>query len=149
LRANFPALDQVLATHEVHIVAGRTSLGFNDLALPHDGKEIVISLATRHSKKGLFQTIVGAALMWFAPGVGGALSTILFTAGAMMLSYGMSRMFQPRLPNIEQDTATGKESDIFTGGQNLPPMGAAVPLTLGRAWQGDVVVSVGVTVARG
>lgn len=148
LRANHPGLDSVLAASDVHIFCGRESLGLNDLTLPNGDGEVVIALATTRSKKGVLQSVVGFTLiaLSFLPIPG---AQALFVAGSMMLSYGMSQMFQPRIPSITQDTSTSKGSDVFTGGQNLAPMGAPVPLALGEVWTGDVVVSAGVRVSRG
>lgn len=148
LRANNPGLDTVLAAHDLHIFSGRTSLSISDLELPNGSSEIVIYLASARSKKGVFQSIVGITLiaLSFLPIPG---AQVLFVVGSMMLSYGMSQMFQPRLPITESDTNTSKESDVFTGGQNIAPMGAAVPLVLGKCWASDVVVGASINVTRG
>lgn len=109
------------------------------------GMTVHITPVLKGSKKaGLFQTILGAALI-----VVGAITyayggQALISAGLGLMISGVAQMLtkQPSMSN--QNEAEKKQSTAFSNRANMTAQGRMVPLAYGRILTGSMVISQGV-----
>lgn len=148
LAANFRGFREALLRHPhgFHVLAGREDRA-SEQALPlpvASGDPIKIVPATAGSKRGLLQTIIGAALIvvGFVSG-----QTWITQIGISLALSGVAQMLAPtpKYP-AGSDEYEQKPSYIFSGPTNTSIQGAAVPVGYGRMIVGSTVVSMGISV---
>lgn len=112
-------------------------------------KEIRIAPIPVGSKRGgLFQTILGAALIafaWWNPlgwQAGGALLTGTFATGISMVAGGVMQMLAPQPKgNKMKEDSENMASYAFSGAVNTTAMGNPVPILAGERLIGGAVIS--------
>ena len=84
----------------------------------------------------------------FIPGVGAFAVTALQTVGMTLALGGVAQMLSPtpKPPTFEE--AQKLESFSFSGIVNTTRQGVPVPIVLGRAYAGSVVISAGLDVEQ-
>lgn len=132
------------------VFKGKKDLGVDDLGYPVTGETIRIMPVIIGSKRGLFQTIFGAALIAAAiwmPGVGIAASNMLFAVGASMAVGGVIQMISPQMTGLaSSQDSDNKASYAFGGVTNTASQGYPVPLLYGKRRIGGAVISAGIYV---
>jgi predicted phage tail protein len=123
------------------IFRNRENVGEDEFGLSGT-TEIRIVPAISGSKAGLFQTIVGVALMVSAIWLGPA----AFYAGLAMVVGGVAQMLSP-VPKAasqqEQASTENKPSYLFNGAFNSTQQGLPVPVVYGQMLVGSSVITVG------
>lgn len=124
---------------------GRRNLDEKQLEYPVGADEIRIAPVLVGSKKaGLFQTIVGAALI-----VVGVLTSAygggsLIGLGASMALGGVMQMLSPQTAGLAGTGPDNGTSYYFNGPVNSAAQGEPVPLVYGRMRVGSKVISAGI-----
>ena len=174
LLINFPQLERFILDSEKDGVAYRMMVGrqhiggenFADLALPFSERE-VFSIAPVIAGAGavgrIFAGVGLIAASFLFPGAGlfGATSffgvtagtgiattigTTLSAVGAGLILGGVSQMLSPTPQPITRTEQEQLESFSFSGIVNVARQGSPVPIVLGRAYAGSVVISSGLDV---
>lgn len=174
LLVNFPQLERFILDSEKDGVAYRMMVGrqhiggenFADLALPFSERE-VFSIAPVIAGAGavgrIFAGVGLIAASFLFPGAGlfGATSffgvtagtgiattigTTLSAVGAGLILGGVSQMLSPTPQPITRTEQEQLESFSFSGIVNVARQGSPVPIVLGRAYAGSVVISSGLDV---
>ena len=102
----------------------------------------IVPVIAGSKNAGLFQTVVGVALIVASPFTGGATMGI----GIAMVAGGVLQMLSPvpKTPSQqEQATTENKPSYIFNGAFNNTQQGLPVPVVYGQMLVGSTVVAVG------
>nr|WP_216669050.1 tail assembly protein [Paraburkholderia xenovorans] len=127
------------------VFAGRRNLDEKELEYPVGSEEIRIAPVLMGSKSaGLFQTILGAALV--VVGVvtsefgGGALIGL----GASLALGGVMQMLSPQTAGLAGTGPDNGTSYYFNGAVNSSAQGEPVPLVYGRVRVGSKVISSGI-----
>ncbi|MDR3386808.1 MAG: tail assembly protein [Rudaea sp.] len=127
------------------VFCGRKNLDEGDLQHPVGADEIRIAPVLVGSKKaGLFQTILGAALVVvgvFTSEFGG--STLIGLGASMMLG-GVMQMLSPQTSGLAGAGPNNGTSYYFNGPVNSAAQGEPVPLVYGRMTVGSKVISSGI-----
>jgi predicted phage tail protein len=127
------------------VFSGRKNLAEDDLQHPVGEDEIRIAPILVGSKKaGLFQTILGAALVVvgvFTSAYGG--STLIGLGASMMLG-GVMQMLSPQTSGLAGAGPNNGTSYYFNGPVNSAAQGEPVPLVYGRMTVGSKVISSGI-----
>jgi len=124
---------------------GRRNLGEHELDYPVGDDEIRIAPVLVGSKKaGLFQTILGAALI-----VVGVLTSAygggsLIGLGASLALGGVMQMLSPQTAGLAGTGPDNGTSYYFNGPVNSSAQGEPVPLVYGRMRVGSKVISAGI-----
>jgi predicted phage tail protein len=124
---------------------GRRNLGEKELEYPVGDDEIRIAPVLVGSKKaGLFQTILGAALI-----VVGVLTSAygggsLIGLGASVALGGVMQMLSPQTAGLAGTGPDNGTSYYFNGPVNSSAQGEPVPLVYGRMRVGSKVISAGI-----
>ncbi|MBW0450835.1 tail assembly protein [Paraburkholderia phenoliruptrix] len=124
---------------------GRRNLGEKELGYPVGDDEIRIAPVLVGSKKaGLFQTILGAALI-----VVGVLTSAygggsLIGLGASLALGGVMQMLSPQTAGLAGTGPDNGTSYYFNGPVNSSAQGEPVPLVYGRMRVGSKVISAGI-----
>jgi predicted phage tail protein len=137
------------------VFLGRQNIGKDDLVLPPGRDDIRIAPVLQGAKRGgLFQTILGVALIAVATvysgGLGAAFTSnglIGATAmmGASMALGGIVQMMSPQPSGLSaSDRPENKASYGFNGPVNTSAQGNPVPLLYGRLTVGSSVISAGI-----
>ncbi|MFM2465140.1 tail assembly protein [Paraburkholderia sp. RL17-368-BIF-A] len=127
------------------VFKGRKNLGEKELAHPVGDDEIRIAPVLVGSKKaGLFQTILGAALI-----VVGVLTSAygggsLIGLGASLALGGVMQMLSPQTAGLAGTGPDNGTSYYFNGPVNSAAQGEPVPLVYGRMRVGSKVISAGI-----
>jgi predicted phage tail protein len=126
-------------TYSVFI--GGENIGEKQLSHPTGSEDIRIAPIVRGSKKsGLFQTILGVALLvasFFFP-------ALLPFALSMTLG-GVVSLLSPQTTGLSsQDSVANRPSYAFNGAVNTAAQGGAIPLLYGEIITGSTVVSAGI-----
>ena len=159
LCANFPQLERWLIDSEKDGVAYRVTVGkqkateedYNSLLLPFGEREvfsITPVIAGAGDGAGQFFAGLGLIAISFIPGVGAFAVTALQTVGMTLALGGVAQMLSPtpKPPTFEE--AQKLESFSFSGIVNTTRQGVPVPIVLGRAYAGSVVISAGLDVEQ-
>ena len=163
LCANFPQLERWLIDSEKDGVAYRVTVGkqkateedYNSLLLPFGEREvfsITPVIAGAGGGAGQFFAGLGLIAISLIPGVGAAIGafavTALQTVGMTLALGGVAQMLSPtpKPPTFEE--AQKLESFTFSGIVNTTRQGVPVPIVLGRAYAGSVVISAGLDVEQ-
>lgn len=128
------------------VFAGRRNLGgVDDLPYPCGQDEIRIAPVVQGRKGGLFQTLLGVAIIAavaFSPAgfLSAPLASGLFGLGASLALGGISQM-------ISRSASTGstRESSYISGANDTNPQGGPVPLLYGRRLVISPVISSGIS----
>lgn len=135
---------------------GKTNLGQQELHYPAGDDAIRIAPVLAGSKRGgLFQTILGAALLavaawnpmgWAALGVQGAIgTTTMFSLGISLGLGGVVQMLSPQQRSLSaKDRPENGASYNFNGPVNTSAQGGPVPLLYGRMIVGSATISAGI-----
>lgn len=147
LRANFPAIEAFFRDHPhgFHVLAGREDRADIDRLSDPVGRDEVIKIipATAGSKRGIIQTIIGAALI--VVGIyTGQLWIVQF--GIALTAGGVAQMLAPTPKYAAGSDEEQKQSYIFSGAVNTTAQGNCVPIGYGRMVVGSQVISMGITV---
>ncbi|MFM0218288.1 tail assembly protein [Paraburkholderia caledonica] len=127
------------------VFKGRKNLGEKELEHPVGDDEIRIAPVLVGSKKaGLFQTILGAALI-----VVGVLTSAygggsLIGLGASLALGGVMQMLSPQTAGLAGTGPDNGTSYYFNGPVNSSAQGEPVPLVYGRMRVGSKVISAGI-----
>ena len=175
LCANFPQLERWLLDSEKDGVAYRVTVGkqkateedVSPLLLPFGEREVFsITPVIAGAGRGVGQVLIGAALIAtaivFAPAAGGFLgvagagglsagvSVAVGSVGLSLVLGGVAQMLSPT-QSFEQrkfEEAQQLDSFSFSGIVNTARQGVPVPIVLGRAYAGSVVISSGLDVEQ-
>ena len=125
------------------------NIGLEDIDVGSGSGDIRIAPIIEGSKKsGLFQTILGVALIAaaaFAPGLSIAASNIIFKAGVAVALGGVVQMLSPQTPGLAtRQDADNKPSYAFGGAVNTTAMGNPVAVLYGEREIGGAVISAGI-----
>lgn len=127
------------------VFSGRKNLVEDELQHPVGEDEIRIAPVLVGSKKaGLFQTILGAALVVvgvFTSAYGGS---SLIGLGASMMLGGVMQMLSPQTGGLAGAGPNNGTSYYFNGPVNSAAQGEPVPLVYGRMTVGSKVISSGI-----
>lgn len=123
------------------VFVGSENIGEKQLSYPTGNDDIRIAPIVRGSKKqGLFQTILGVALLvasFFFP-------ALLPFALSMTLG-GVVSMLSPQTTGLgSQDATSNRASYAFNGAVNTAAQGGAIPLLYGEVMVGSAVISAGI-----
>lgn len=132
------------------VLKGKRQLsGFDELKMGVGREEIRIAPIIIGSKRGgLFQTILGAALMAVAiwmPGVSIVASNIMFGIGASLALGGVYQLLSPQPKGLTaREDPDNRPSYAFGGPVNTAATGVAVGLLYGRREIGGAIISAGI-----
>ncbi|KVR97197.1 tail assembly protein [Burkholderia vietnamiensis] len=134
------------------VFVGRRNITEKELEYPSGEDDIRIAPIAVGAKSGLFQTILGAALIaasFFVPGAGAfgiaALSQgAFFGLGVSLALGGIAQMLSPHPSAMNGNSGTQKVSYYFSGAQNTAYQGGPVPLLYGQMTVGSTVISEGI-----
>ena len=171
LLVNFPQLERFILDSEkdgvsYRMMVGRQHIGeqnFEDLALPFGEREVFsIAPAIAGSSGNFGRILLGAGLIgasFLFPGAGlfggggvvatGTLATVgtgLSAIGAGLVLGGVAEMISHTPVPQQRKEAEQLESFTFSGIVNISRQGIPVPVVLGRAYAGSVVISSGLDV---
>ena len=175
LLVNFPQLERFILDSEkdgvsYRMMVGRQHIGeqnFGDLALPFGERE-VFSIAPAIAGAGgnfgrilLGAGLIGASFLFPGAGLFGGAAGVTFTGtaatlatvgtglsaiGAGLVLGGVAEMISPTPQPQQRKEAEQLESFTFSGIVNISRQGIPVPVVLGRAYAGSVVISSGLDV---
>lgn len=175
LLVNFPQLERFILDSEkdgvsYRMMVGRQHIGeqnFEDLALPFGERE-VFSIAPAIAGAGgnfgrilLGAGLIGASFLFPGAGLFGGAAGVTFTGtaatlatvgtglsaiGAGLVLGGVAEMISPTPVPQQRKEAEQLESFTFSGIVNISRQGIPVPVVLGRAYAGSVVISSGLDV---
>ena len=175
LIANFPQLERWLLDSEKDGVAYRVTVGkqkateedVSPLLLPFGEREVFsITPVIAGAGRGVGAVLLGAALIATAVFTGGAsltfgfggfgavaganigLSVALGNIGLGLVLLGAAQMLSPTPQQRKVEEAQQLESFSFSGIVNTARQGVPVPIVLGRAYAGSVVISSGLDVVQ-
>ncbi len=171
LLVNFPQLERFILDSEkdgisYRMMVGRQHIGeqnFGDLSLPFGEREVFsIAPAIAGAGGNFGRILLGAGLIgasFLFPGAGlfggggvvatGTMATIgtgLSAIGAGLVLGGVAEMISPTPEPQQRKEAEQLESFTFSGIVNISRQGIPVPVVLGRAYAGSVVISSGLDV---
>lgn len=171
LLVNFPQLERFILDSEkdgvsYRMMVGRQHIGeqnFEDLALPFGEREVFsIAPAIAGAGGNFGRILLGAGLIgasFLFPGAGlfggggvvatGTLATVgtgLSAIGAGLVLGGVAELISPTPQPQQRKEAEQLESFTFSGIVNISRQGIPVPVVLGRAYAGSVVISSGLDV---
>lgn len=171
LLVNFPQLERFILDSEkdgisYRMMVGRQHIGeqnFGDLGLPFGEREVFsIAPAIAGAGGNFGRILLGAGLIgasFLFPGAGlfggggivatGTLATVgtgLSAIGAGLVLGGVAEMISPTPQLQQRKEAEQLESFTFSGIVNISRQGIPVPVVLGRAYAGSVVISSGLDV---
>lgn len=171
LLVNFPQLERFILDSEkdgisYRMMVGRQHIGeqnLGDLALPFGEREVFsIAPAIAGAGGNFGRILLGAGLIgasFLFPGAGlfggggvvatGTLATVgtgLSAIGAGLVLGGVAEMISPTPEPQQRKEAEQLESFTFSGIVNISRQGIPVPVVLGRAYAGSVVISSGLDV---
>lgn len=124
------------------VFIGSDNISADHLKAPVGNRDIRIAPILAGSKRaGLFQTIVGVALIAISYFTGG--STL--ATGIALVAGGVIQMLSPVPKGLgSQDSPDNKPSYSFNGPVNTSAQGNPVPLLYGRMIVGSAVISAGI-----
>lgn len=140
---------------------GQNNVGEDRLDAPVSALEpiCIVPVVAGAKRGGLFQVILGAALLFFAPyaagflfgtgtafGTQAALAIASFSGkiGAALILGGVVQMLSPQNKPSSSSRVDGAPSYAFDGPVNPPAQGTAVPVRYGRLIVGIIPVSGGI-----
>ncbi|WP_186239443.1 tail assembly protein [Burkholderia gladioli] len=132
------------------VFVGRDNLARDDLDSPVSREEIRIAPVIAGAKRGgLFQTILGAALVGLALwnpaflGLSQGLATGLLAGGASLALGGVMQLISPQTGGLASTVDNGT-SYYFNGPVNSAAQGEPVPIVYGRMIVGSKRISSGI-----
>ena len=159
LLANFPQLERFILDSEkdgisYRMMVGRQHIGeenFGDLSLPFGEREVFsIAPAIAGAGGNFGRILLGAGLFGgggvVATGTMATIGTGLSAIGAGLVLGGVAEMISPTPEPQQRKEAEQLESFTFSGIVNVSRQGIPVPVVLGRAYAGSVVISSGLDV---
>ena len=162
LCVNFKGLEKWLIDNDQNGIAYKVKVGkeeigvdnIDDLGLPLGTKEIFsIRPVITGAGRGFGRILTGALLIgasflvpasWAIGTFGGTpimVGKALKSFGLLMTVSGVAEMLSPQPPMPEINQASQLQSYSFSGVTNVAQVGTAIPVVLGRAFCGSVVVS--------
>lgn len=121
---------------------GKANIGADQLHMSAGAEDIRIAPITSGAKGGLFQTIIGAALI-----VAGVVTGIqpLVNIGISLVIGGVIQMLSPQQAGVSaKDSPANGASYNFNGPVNTTAQGNPVPVLYGRMIVGSAVISAGI-----
>ncbi len=166
LCVNFKGLEKWLIDNDQNGIAYKVKVGIEeigeenieDLALPLGTKEVFsIRPVITGAGRGLGRILTGALLIGAGFLVGGGflggalaknLGAIKFVKqmGLLMTVQGVAEMLSPQPPIPEINQASSLTNYSFSGINNVSQVGTAIPVVMGRAFCGSVLISAGLDV---
>ena len=143
-----PGFERALADSDAHGVRyacflGKRNIGEDELQHPVGSDSIRIApILTGSKQAGLFQTVLGAAML-----IVGAITwqPWLMQMGAALALGGVVQMLSPQQRGLSaQDSPENGASYNFNGAVNTSAQGNPVPLLYGRMIVGSAVISAGI-----
>ncbi|KDD42546.1 hypothetical protein L529_0521 [Bordetella bronchiseptica MBORD901] len=160
LCATLPGFEQALLDSEgggvrFAVFVGKRNIGKDDLFDAAGDNDIRIAPVIAGSKRGgLFQTILGAALVvgasFAAGGLGaafsaGGLTGVAASVGSAMFFGGIAQMLTPQAKGLgTRDNVENGASYNFNGPVQTTAQGNCVPVLYGELFIGSAVVSAGI-----
>lgn len=140
-------------------LGGKENLTLDRVWHPVSQRESIRIVPVVAGSRGLFQIILGAALIWAAPWVAGggtglfanaiAAGKIVGNIGISMVLGGVSQMlFAPPKPEGPTERPENKPSYTFDGAVNTAAQGNPVPVLYGQLIVGSQAISAGLTVEQ-
>ncbi len=141
------------------VFLGKKNIGEEEMLHPAGRDDIRIApILQGCGRGGLFQTILGAALMvfamWATSGFSGLATLadtmksgwgIMAMMGISMMAGGVMQLLSPQMKGLSaQDSVENGASYAFNGAVNTTAQGNPVPLGYGRMIVGSAVVSAGI-----
>lgn len=129
------------------VFLGTKNLKEDELLKPCDGPIRIAPVIIGSKKSGLFNVVLGAALIAisFIPGVGQVTAAYLLSTGIGMAAGGLVQMLSPQPKGLKQaDSPQNQPSYVFNGSVNTQAQGNPVPLLYGRMIVGSAVISAGI-----
>ncbi|CAM4229074.1 Tail tip assembly protein I [Bordetella tumbae] len=117
---------------------------------PGDGIVRIAPIPAGAKRGGLFQTILGVALIataWFNPlglAAGSSLLTGMMSVGVGLTLGGIAQLLSPQPKLNLGEGANNKASQYFSGPAQTVPQGNPVPIFYGRGLVGSVPISAGI-----
>ena len=140
------------------LVGGKNDLTLDETVNPISNKEsikIIPLISGAGKSKGIFNIILGAALIHFSGGLATGLSSSFMTkatfqqVGMSLIMSGVSQLlFPPPKAPVSQERPENMPSFIFNGAVNTTRQGNPVPLCYGRMIVGSQVISAGLSVEQ-
>lgn len=131
------------------------NIGEDDLDFPNAGRVIrIIPVIIGSKKAGIFQTILGAALVavgaimtYMSGGTASPFAAGLMTTGIGLMAGGVIQMLSPQAAGLaSKQDADNRASYAFGGVTNTAAQGNPVPLLYGKRRIGGAIISAGIYV---
>lgn len=135
---------------EYAVFCGKKNIGADELEFSNNGSEIrIVPVISGHKSGGLFQTLLGVALIGISfafGGAGGILSAeiasgMLLAGTSLAIGGVMQMLFPQKTGNIDTSDSENKPSYAFGSVVNTTSQGLNVPLLYGRRLVGGAVIS--------
>ena len=131
------------------VFRGKRNIGLDDIAVGSGDSDIRIAPVIEGAKKsGLFQTILGVALVAaaaFLPGISIAASNVIANIGFAAALGGVVQMLSPQAKGLQtRQDADNKPSYAFGGAVNTTAMGNPVAVLYGEREIGGAIISAGI-----
>lgn len=150
LRVNFPEFENAVMTisERYRVIVGRRRLDAGEqLQEPSgDADTIRIIPVVQGAKRGgLFQTVIGVALIVASFIPGNPFSSVMLQSGIALTLGGVAQMLTPTPKQQAGQEAESKNSYVFSGAVNVTAQGFPVPVGYGRMIVGSAVISAGLS----
>lgn len=149
LLANWPALEQHMATQHYRVQVGECSITAEELHDPAGTQSIKITPVIAGSG-AVGRIIAGVALIGlsFIPGIGALGVSLILGTGSSLVLGGVAQLLTPvpKLPTGSDSPTDPRKNYSFSSIQNVSRQGTPVPIVYGEMLVGSVVVSVGLDV---
>lgn len=130
------------------IFRDRKNISAEDLDIGGGGDIRIAPIIEGAKKAGLFQTILGVALIAaaaFLPGISIAASNVIFQIGAAAALGGVIQLLSPQTTGLaSRQDADNKPSYAFGGAVNTTAMGIPVAVLYGSREIGGAIISAGI-----
>lgn len=131
---------------EYAVFNGKKNIGEEELQFDGTGDIRIAPIISGSKRNGLFQTIIGVALVaasFFVPG-GAAVSGAFLSAGIGLTAGGVIQMLSPQPKGIDSREPTeNKSSYAFGGSVNTTAFGNPIPILAGQRVCGGAIISAG------
>jgi predicted phage tail protein len=148
LVANWPALEQHMASQHYRVSVGNYDLGEDELHNPAGSQEIKIVpvVAGAGAVGRIIAGVVLLAVGLFVPGIGALGVQLLVGVGASLILGGVAQLLTPvpRPPQGGNSDQDPRKSYSFSGIQQTSRQGTPVPIVYGETLVGSVVISAGI-----
>jgi predicted phage tail protein len=145
LDANYPGFRRELIKNERYYIVADEGLRDEHTLLCAVAKEVDIVPYVEGEDFGISALIAAAvAAMGITSTVGVTVATVTIGLLLSALLIGVSMLLTPKPKKATNGSDERKESNQFSGPDNLVGQGASVPIIYGRCFVGSVVISIGI-----